>query len=769
MTKRTHGRDEPIRIDGAYDSDAESIEALFGNPGEGFFVPRYQREYTWEEENITQLFDDVVTGIRELASANGDSAITFLGTIILTPLSRLSPVEVADEGRARPAGVQIVVDGQQRLSTIALLAIQLQEKIRSLSQLLPGSEPHIHLRNHSQDLIHKLANLYSLEGRTGAVPQRKPKIIREDYDLWTFDGDDKTYYKSPVALYVATYIRTRDLVKAKDALDSVSGTRVRNNVDVINEYLEAIGNIHAKNITPIVDFPPLAVSVSKRMLELVLGFYDPRLEEFLSAAPGVPSQHPDYIAASLYNLFVFAYYLLERCGVNRLEPLHEDWGFDMFQALNATGTPLTAMETFRPQVIQAESSAGFSWQDTPSADLMAEIDALFTVTTSNQEKQKRTSELLRTCALCLDGEKLGNQFSAQRRWLNRHFPRTAPIDVKREFLRDLADISTFFRTVWYMDETEKNYVIKGLENHPEKQLATFLVAYLRDAKSELSAPILAYFYRQTIAQQKQADDFVEAVKACAAFFTLWRSAHSTAGLDNVYREFFRTHRRSGAPAPRSPKDLKEHFRTALRDAGINTKESWMKLSDTYLSYTEQKQLCRFILFLASNDRVPDPNNPGLTTRGTLGSCSILTLERWKSKDLASLEHIAPQKPPDIHAWDPTIYEKNLVHQVGNLLLLPMELNKLADNKGWPTKYLYYCHVGVRNEQQLQELATKAKQQGINLNRKTIEALKRMPYSCVVEPITSIGLDGSWNADIIERRTRQIKEITWDILSNWLEM
>lgn len=756
----------PLRISDAYRSSVESLESLFGTPGEGFFVPIYQREYTWEEENVTQLFEDVVEGIRQLASDSDDSVITFLGTIILTPMSEQSAFQVADEGPARPTGIQIVVDGQQRLSTIALLAIQLRERIRNLSKQLPAEGPYKVLRNHSQDLIQKLENLYSLEARTGARPRRKPKIVRAEYDQWTLEGDDGSHYKSPVALYVATYIRTQNLAKAKDVLDAVSGARVRDNVEVINEYLDAICNAHAKQARQIVDLPPLDVLASKRMQRLVLGFDDiDELQELLSSAPRGIHGYPDCTAASLYNLFVLAYYLLERCSVNRLQPLNEEWGFDMFQALNATGTPLTAMETFRPQVIQAEKNAGHSWEDAPSAESMAEIDALFAVTTSNQEKQKRTSELLRTAALCLDGQKVGNQFSAQRRWLNRHFQRTANIAVKRKFLRHLADIATFFRTVWYMDETDKSYVIKGLDDHPDSQLATFLVAYLRDAKSELSAPVLAHFYKETIAQQRQPDDFVDAVKACAAFFTLWRSAHSTAGLDNVYREFFRHHRQEGAPL----KQLKEHFRAALRDEGLGSRESWMERSRAYLLYTEQKQLCRFILFLAGNDRVPDPKNPGLTTRGTFGSCSILTLEHWKSKQLASLEHVAPQKPPANHLWDRTIYEKNLVHHIGNLLLLPTTLNKLADNKDWPTKYLYYCHVGVRNEQQLQELAAEAKKRGINLNRKTLGTLKRMSYSCVVEPITSIGLDGSWNADIIERRTKHIKEIAWDILSEWLDM
>ena len=35
---------------------------LFDRPGESDYVPLYQREYTLEEDNIDQLFDDLVSG-----------------------------------------------------------------------------------------------------------------------------------------------------------------------------------------------------------------------------------------------------------------------------------------------------------------------------------------------------------------------------------------------------------------------------------------------------------------------------------------------------------------------------------------------------------------------------------------------------------------------------------------------------------------------------------------------------------------------------------
>ena len=58
-----------------YDSRGESVQDLFDSTEEGFFVPFYQREYTWEEDNINQLFDDLVLGVRELPE--NDNTTTF--------------------------------------------------------------------------------------------------------------------------------------------------------------------------------------------------------------------------------------------------------------------------------------------------------------------------------------------------------------------------------------------------------------------------------------------------------------------------------------------------------------------------------------------------------------------------------------------------------------------------------------------------------------------------------------------------------------------
>ena len=382
-------------------------------------------------------------------------------------------------------------------------------------------------------------------------------------------------------------------------------------------------------------------------------FTDDKVKDLVAEAETDKAEN-NYYAVATYQLLLLTYYLLCRCGVNRLQPTHEEWGFDMFQALNATGTPLTVMETFLPQVMQAELVVGNDWNKTPSCEYMDEIQELFEAATTNVQKNQRTNELVGTFALCYEGKQLGNKFSEQRRWMTQVYEKQlATIDEKRKFMGKLARTANFFYYAWYMEDTIVPHHINELEKHPDGEFASLLIRYLRDANSKLSAPILARFYSQALDEQTTFDEFIESAKACAAFFTLWRSTNSTSGLDNIYRKYFMgsdspvrvgEHNWKGHLEPTSIKSLKQYFLEVLRDQGIAEQKAWITASERFLLYTELKTVCRFVLFIAGHDRVTDKANPGLTVAGTKGSCPLLKLGRWLAKDHRSLEHIAPQNP-----------------------------------------------------------------------------------------------------------------------------
>ena len=89
-----------------------------------FVIPVYQRNYNWRRENCKALFDDIV-------SAQQKDRFHFLGTIIYV-----------DQGEEAKIRRYLIVDGQQRITTIFLLLKALHDE--------SGSES---LRAETRDLL----------------------------------------------------------------------------------------------------------------------------------------------------------------------------------------------------------------------------------------------------------------------------------------------------------------------------------------------------------------------------------------------------------------------------------------------------------------------------------------------------------------------------------------------------------------------------------------------------------------------------------------
>jgi uncharacterized protein with ParB-like and HNH nuclease domain len=93
-----------------------------------FRIPNYQRPYAWQVDQAETLLQDIFDAIGDFDDANDDTESYFLGSIV-----------IAKNEYEREA---IVIDGQQRLTTLTLLlaviqALTTDEKIkRSLSRFI---------------------------------------------------------------------------------------------------------------------------------------------------------------------------------------------------------------------------------------------------------------------------------------------------------------------------------------------------------------------------------------------------------------------------------------------------------------------------------------------------------------------------------------------------------------------------------------------------------------------------------------------------------
>ena len=59
-----------LDIKKAFDPSTVSIYEYFQSRGVGFYIPHYQREYSWGLENIDQLLLDIEIGVETLLKHN---------------------------------------------------------------------------------------------------------------------------------------------------------------------------------------------------------------------------------------------------------------------------------------------------------------------------------------------------------------------------------------------------------------------------------------------------------------------------------------------------------------------------------------------------------------------------------------------------------------------------------------------------------------------------------------------------------------------------
>lgn len=100
------------------DSHPRKVSELFPVDGDdGFFIPDYQRSYSWRNEQIRNLFDDI----------KKEDKGYYIGNLLVTPHERES--DMLD-----------IIDGQQRLITVSLLLLAIWDRLESLSKSNDGGE-----------------------------------------------------------------------------------------------------------------------------------------------------------------------------------------------------------------------------------------------------------------------------------------------------------------------------------------------------------------------------------------------------------------------------------------------------------------------------------------------------------------------------------------------------------------------------------------------------------------------------------------------------
>ncbi|SCE95464.1 Protein of unknown function [Micromonospora echinospora] len=671
-----------------FTADPSTLRQLILQPGQGFYVPAYQRDFTWGKDEISRLFEDLEQGITR--AAQGKMPSTFLGSVILvSDRDSVMPKHVD----ALPATVLQVVDGQQRLSTLLTVFVVLSrfvsDDMRWLQQQIDGGSTDqldIWLLNTLGERRDELLDTIASKTYSGTGEfNMKPRLIRQVSDVW---GNDATHaaYESDIAWLLMEAARYRIRNQQHIAIPAPS-TR---------PHLELVLRVITKHID---DLRKGADEVDCEVLTELQFLSNIGMAKALVGSNSDPVVAPDVLddrRKSAARLLVVASFLLNGVLVIDVKAPDEDYAFALFEPLNTTGQPLTALETLKPLVVRSEGGIT-NYSTSPSAAPFGRVESYFPSSMRADDRWKLSADMLTAFALADTGRKLPRTLLDQRQYLRLQFQSVATpggsVAGARAFVGQLADVSAFLFEVWPRPG-QSPLMPSGTD------LDRLCLEVLRSTNHTVVHALLARYYSEWAANPSPAnrDEFMSVLRAVTAFWVLWRTSRATTrGIDDVHRKLMAAgHSETGLPAmARRAADASAtlptatEVRAALKSllstrGNIATEAEWVAKVTVQPLYQTSKQLAKFILLCAHDDRIEDNAAPGLVRRGVSGSFRALTPEAWESH--YSVEHIAPQNlAHGDTSYEQAIYDQGLVDRLGNLTLMPVDLNELIGNKAWSYK------------------------------------------------------------------------------------
>jgi len=740
------------------------------NKNVGFRIPEYQRTYDWNEDNIKRLLEDCLNRFYNLSTSNNES-YTFLGTLIL----------VKEERESSFYGTSLsVVDGQQRLITLILLCCALTEEL-SVRKDNTNSLHKLTINWIKMEIKFILERLYDCvigqlhsNGKTSGFP----RVVRFQDDNRAFSHSDAKYHS-----VIANFLHDFNKYYLQQNDSAFNPVQTNENADTLRffqnyEYIKKqvkLGIYKGNGTSDTteqsdLDFNQISHDNFQNAglcnLFKQLDMLSDQTEKDLAISDIVSNSD----SHGLVRLMLFSHYLLKSVVLMRIETSDEDAAFDIFDSLNTTGEPLTAIETFKPHVMSFERENRYTnFSLTESAKHFERLEEnLNHIYLENDKRQNETRDLLVTFALYMEGYKLPENLADQRIYLRTKFERAADPNLKRRIVESLADIAEFRQTYWNKDSIRK---LDSIHNDRSNQLK-LCCAFISDMKTSLALPIMARYWAQ-YQQDRNEDTFTDAVMALTAFLIFRRSiTGTTGGIDTDFRKIMKTlcTGLDYSNSLLSLDELKDMLRGYLAASriGVADMETWVSQVCEVPLARYVKPLCRFLLFAASDNSTTDQENPGLLTRRKdaihRAQLAFLDFSNWQDDKYATVEHVAPDS--NSGGWDDEIYKDSYTrHTIGNIILLPQKENSSVGNAPWTKKKLFYRVLTAKTEEERKSEFEQAKKEGLTFPKRTENLLKKQVRLDMLDPIAEMS---DWTKCLIKKRTENILQLAWDVIAPWLD-
>ena len=498
----------------------------------------------------------------------------------------------------------------------------------------------------------------------------------------------------------------------------------------------------------------------------------------------------DYITSKLailpecegiVRLLLFASFVVKSVVLTVVEAPTEDIAFDIFDALNTTGEPLTALETLKPHVVRFESGRSGSYLGSPSEMAWLDIERnVLQPYAKPEDRMRETQQLVTGFALYLAGHKVGSDLRIQRNTLRSYFLLASGRgeNVAEGFVQSLSQFAQHRSQFWPRESIDA--LVGPLNEQDDYDMLRLCLRFIRDTSTTTTIPILArYQIEHNVIDDER--NFLNALKATAAFLALRRAM--TGGTDRIDSDFRSI--MSGDPISGGNKlclgndlsnviltveALKEQLRTLLANHrfSVEGKEQWLnRAREVPLARQASREVCRFLMFAAAHNAMAVQDRPGLSVKqGVIPTPELNFLNHgtWTGEKYTTLEHIAPDAPGSSD-WDSGIYEhSDTRHTIGNLVMLPERENSSIGNAPWAKKKLFYRALMAKTQSERTESFELAKREGVEFGNKTLHLIEQQDRLHMLDPIGEIE---DWTVDMVRARTENILSLAWDEIAPWL--
>ncbi|CAH6815239.1 conserved hypothetical protein [Vibrio chagasii] len=668
-----------------------------------FYIPEYQRSYSWTAMNIKELVHDIKDGLRKFKIMEEDDRnenySKYLGCVIDWSRDRDTKDILAEHHVTNEYihSVRELIDGQQRTSTLAILISRLFLKLEGSLHLLDiqGSSEEVKLAE--SVLSYQDKYLLSCFSRYDvATSTRRPFIIRQGDDKWSLDLIDS--YTSPLSSYLANFISTFGVRPSCQLHDlefdiTVNDSHLKSAIEACDENIDIV-------IEEISELKILDERFTGEELfeNLYTGFGQVDLSDYLIDKPDRKG-----VIVKVVALCAYIKYLLDYSYLTIISSPSQNKSLEIFQSINSTGVQLSAFDLVKPLISKSFTDDGQSFNESEAFIVFNEVDKWLAKGNKWYKSTTRIKEYFEIAKYVFNVDAQASNLSGQRKIITEGLHKyldSRPSDMSKsqsafEFCKLLKTImlytndfilnKNFFNLEEFQSPDGAKYLNSSRYHEFDDETgACFL--FLLSSHPVCNAFLISIYHKYLNSERESNGEYIRllfnAIRFCAVFFSYYRliaNKYPDAFWKDVYssQEMYKV-----TVDEDYVRTIKSDFENNLismiggGDGLFDDIDFIKEKVSRNAKYGSSGSLIKFFILAANHKTLLFADSSGLETSSSMGH-SILTTKNYLSPDLSSIEHIAPHEliNTSLEPWDERLCEaSDVVNSIGNLTLISQPLN-----------------------------------------------------------------------------------------------